>query len=205
LERRIEMKALPRLGLLVVLALVASACVVAGPAQATTIHPDSTKVSGQAGNFKLVYGVFSVACNTSTATGTTGVSSASLSLVVGFSDTSGGCPTNIMAVSCTIAGGTMTFAATATGGGSGTAKLTIDSPGYTINCGSGFCVITIAGQTSGSTVATFATGTDALEISAFPTVTRTGIGGALCGAASGTAKLTASYSVTPTNLTITNP
>jgi hypothetical protein len=194
-----------RLGLLNLL-IAAAVVVVAGPAGATTIHPDSTKVSGQASNFKFAYGAFSAACNTSTAAGTTGVSAANLSLTVTFSDTSGGCPTNQMAVSCTISGGTMTLAATATGSGNGTAKLTIDSPGYTLSCGSGFCVIAIGAQTSSSTPAvTFATGTDALEINAFVTVTRTGLGGALCGAASGTAKLTAIYTVTPTNLTITNP
>ena len=64
------MKAFPKVGLLVVVALLAAAAM-ATTAQATTINPAGTAVSGVASNPTLTYGIATVTCNTGTADGNT--------------------------------------------------------------------------------------------------------------------------------------
>ncbi len=68
------MKKASKFGLLFAVALVTCAAFAAG-AQAVSISPDSTTITGTADNPTLNYGSRIVACDTGTATGTTGVGS----------------------------------------------------------------------------------------------------------------------------------
>jgi hypothetical protein len=63
------MKTFPKAGLLVVVALLATAAA-ATSAQAVSINPNNTAVSGLANNSSLTYGVAFISCDTATANGT---------------------------------------------------------------------------------------------------------------------------------------
>jgi hypothetical protein len=71
------MKSFPKVGLLVVVALLAAAAV-ATSAQAVSINPDNTAVSGISHNSNLTYGAAFVSCDDATADGNTGLDSPSI-------------------------------------------------------------------------------------------------------------------------------
>jgi hypothetical protein len=194
------MKALSKGGLLLAVSLVASLAIAAGAQAQTTIEPAATAVSGTAANPTLTYGTATVKCNTGTASGTTKSPKATnIDLTVAFS---GNCNINGLAATVTC---------------SGTVNLVADEAKFgvtsgTINLNSGFtCTINVSGvcqvdvegpQTTGS-VGTLSEGATTLTATVAVSATRTG--SSLCGPASGPGSFTASYNVTPANLTVTSP
>jgi hypothetical protein len=78
------MKAVSKLGLLLAVALVACTAVAVG-AQAQTINPDNTTITGTATSPTLDFEGTIVRCDTGTATGTTGTDSAIVNVALTFS------------------------------------------------------------------------------------------------------------------------
>jgi hypothetical protein len=206
-ERTYSMKSIT-LGPLAVALLIIASMTFAGPAGATTILPAKTAVSGLAPDWTLTYGGSNFTCTKSTAIGTTAnPASASLSLTFDFYGTCTGFG-NTYFVTCN---GTTTFAANATGGGTGNGRLALDT-GFTCSVtvkvfGSSVCSLTFTGpQTLAGNGTTFTAATTKLNLIAGGiAATRDAGGSALCGPASATASMTATYNFTPTTLTITNP
>jgi hypothetical protein len=192
------MKAFPKVGLLVLVALLAAAAV-ATSAQAVSIDPADTAVSGLSGNSNLSYGVASVACDTATADGDTSSATPDriTNLALTFTD------------NCAVAG---VGAATVDCSGDVTliAESAVDDSG-TVNLNSGFqcvvttavCTITVAGpQTTQSGNTTLDEANDNLNADVDVQASRTG--SLLCGPTSGTATFSADYATSPSNLAI-NP
>jgi hypothetical protein len=196
------------LGALLIAGLVMASMTLAGPAGATTILPAKTAVSGFASDWALTYGGSTIPCSKSTATGTTAnPATAHLSLTMDF----GGTCANFGNTYFVVCNGTVTFAANATGSGNGNGNFALDT-GFTCSItakvfGSSICSLTFTGpQTLTGTGTTFTASTTRLNVVAGSiSVTKDPGGSALCGPASATSSMTATYNITPTNLTITNP
>jgi hypothetical protein len=192
--------------------LLAASMAVASMANATTILPANTAVSGKATDATLTYGGSNITCTNSTATGTTSSpASASLSLVVDFNGTCSGFG-NTATIVCTAgAGSTITLHANATGSGNGDATVTLDTGFHcsiTIKVfGSSICSITISGKQILSALKSVYNAATKVWHFLFGGIsaTKDAGGSALCGPASATASFSGTYAMTPTNLTITNP
>jgi hypothetical protein len=189
------MKAVSKTGLLLAVALV-SVCAMAASAQAVTITPVGTAVSGVAANPTFTYGGVPVTCDSGTAVGTTrNPASNAISLTLSFQGT---CRVAMILVATVTCKGNVTLRATSTGT-SGTFNL---DTGFTCTIDvSGVCNIDVEGpQLTGNT------GTlneAATSLTATVTLSGTRTGSSSCGMASGPGVFNASYAVTPTSLTIT--
>jgi hypothetical protein len=189
------MKAVSKTGLLLAVALV-SVCAMAASAQAVTITPTGTAVSGTAANPTLNYGGVPVVCDSGTAVGTTrSPASDAISLTVSFQGT---CRVASILVAVVTCSGNLTLRATGTGT-SGTVFL---DTGFTCTVNvSGVCNIDVEGPQSTGNTGTL--NEAATTLTATVTVNATRTGSSSCGAASGPGSFSASYNVTPTTLTIT--
>ena len=197
------MKGILKRGLLGSLALVIVFAVSAASAQAITIHPDNTAVSGTARNPVLTYNGITVNCDTGTASGRTGASVANVSLSLTFS---GNCRiSGVGAATVTCRGLVTLIATTADGRGGGNGTVSLDT-GFdcTIAAVGGLCRISVVGPQA--RLANRGTGltaaTTQLDMNVAVAATSNSV---LCGGTRGTATFAGTYSVTPTTLTITNP
>ena len=189
------MKAFPKAGLLVLVALLAIAAA-ATSAQAVSINPDNTAVSGLSGNSSLSYGVASVACDTATANGDTGLDSDRISnLALAFTDNCAVAGVGSATVDCD---GDVTLIAESAATDTGTVNL---NSGFQCVVTTAVCTITVAGpQTTQSGNTALDEANDNLNADVDVQASRTG--SILCGPTSGTATFTADYATTPGNLTI---
>lgn len=180
-------------GLLVVLALAISAA--SAQSASAVIHPDSTKITASSADGSFTYGVSTLACNTWTFQGSTGVSTSSTSGTLTITNSPAGCTSNV-GVTCFFTAGGLTVTITTSTATGGTGTLTT-AAAITYNCGTGFCVITIPAQGPKSSVTyTNATGNLNLNLTTIA-ATRAGTGGALCGPASGNMTVKGTFAVTP--------
>ncbi len=192
------MKAFPKVGLLVLVALLAAAAV-ATSAQAVSIDPDNTAVSGVSSNSNLSYGVAFVTCDNATADGNTGLDSDQITdLVLAFNTNCAVAGVGPATVDC-VGDVTLIAEADTPTGGTGTVNL---NDGFQCDVTTTVCTITVAGpQTTQSNNTTLNESTDNLNANVDVQASRTG--SLLCGPTSGTATFAADYATTPSNLTIT--
>jgi hypothetical protein len=189
------MKAFPKVGLLVLVALLAAAAV-ATSAQAVSINPDNTAVSGVSGNSSLSYGVAFVTCDTATADGNTGLDSASITdLALTFTDNCAVAGVGPATVDCV---GDVTLTAESAVTDTGTVDL---NDGFQCDVTTTVCTITVAGpQSTQSGNTALDEANDVLSADVDVQASRTG--SLLCGPTSGTANFTADYATSPSTLTI---
>ena len=189
------MKSFPKVGLLVLVALLAAAAV-ATSAQAVSINPDNTAVSGQSSNSNLSYGVAFVTCDNATADGNTGLDSDRISdLVLAFDTNCAVAGVGPADVACV---GDATLIAEDDTTDTGTVEL---NDGFECTVTTALCSITVAGpQTTQSGNTALDEANDILSANVDVAATRTG--SLACGPSSGTATFAADYSTTPSNLTI---
>jgi hypothetical protein len=189
------MKSVPKVGLLVVVALLAAAAIAAS-AQAQTINPDNTAVSGQSSNSNLSYGVAFVTCDNATANGNTGLDSDRISdLALQFNTNCAVAGVGPATVSCS---GDVTLIAESAATDTGTVNL---NSGFSCTVTTAVCSINVSGpQTTQSGNTALDEANDVLSASVDVQATRTG--SIACGPASGTATFAADYNTSPSTLTI---
>ncbi len=206
-------KAFSKVGLLVAVALLATAAV-ATSAQAVTINPDETAVSGVATDSSLSYGVATITCDTATADGTTGLDSDRITdLTLTFTDNCAVVGVAPATVACGTEDVTLIAQNDIPGssgppvvdpGGTGTVRLEGGSPeSGPFNCTvtTATCTVTVAGpQDTQDDNTELNESTDVL--SADVDVQATRVGNVLCGPSSGTGNFTANYATTPDTLSI---
>jgi hypothetical protein len=194
-QRKVGMKAFPKVGLLVLVALLATAAV-ATSAQAISINPDNTAVSGVATDSALTYGVAFVTCDNATADGTTGLDSDRISdLVLAFDTNCAVAGVGPADVTCT---GDVTLIAENASTDRG--KVDLNS-GFRCDVVTTLCTITVQGpQTLASNTVGLNESTDVLNANVGVAATR--VGSSLCGPASGNGSFQANYATSPSNLTI---
>jgi hypothetical protein len=202
------MKAFPKAGLLLAVALLATAAA-ATSAQAIDINPDNTPVVGEAVDPTLTYDQTVVVCDEGSAVGTTGSGTdPSIDVELAFGPNPGGCTVNN-------AGATTDCSEMdPTTGNGGAEILAIDAIDdiATANLNDEFscvvtvpftCTITVAGPQDPDdpdSVLDVDEAADTIDASVTVNATRTGTG--FCGPAAGPATFTALYNVMPDNLTI---
>jgi hypothetical protein len=181
-------------GLTLVVAL-ASVCVIAASAQAVTITPAGTAVSGTATGPALTYGGTSITCNSSTAVGTTkSPASDAISLTLTFQ---GGCMIGILNATFSCPDSITLIAS----GAATSVTFNLDT-GFTCTIFViGVCNIDIEGPQNTGNTGTLNEATTVLTATVTVNATRTGA--KVCGPASGVALFSASYNLTPTTLAIT--
>jgi hypothetical protein len=189
------MKAFPKVGLLVLVALLAAAAV-ATSAQAVSINPDNTAVSGLSGNSNLTYGVAFVTCDTATANGNTGLDSDRITdLALTFTDNCAVAGVGPATVDCV---GDVTLIAEDATNDTGTVEL---NDGFQCDVTTAICSITVAGpQTTQSGNTALDEANDVLSANVNVQASRTG--SLACGPSSGTATFAADYGTSPSTLTI---
>jgi hypothetical protein len=185
------MKAFPKVGLLVLVALLATAAV-ATSAQAVTINPDNAAVHGQASNSNLTYGVAFVSCDNATADGNTGLNSDRITnLALQFDTNCAVAGVGPATVSCS---GTATLIAQHDTPIGGTGAVNLNT-GFQCVVTTAVCSITVSGpQTTQNDNVTLDEANQVLSANVGVQATRTGL--AACGPASGTATFAADYDVT---------
>jgi hypothetical protein len=192
---------------IVALIVAALASVAAIPANAATILPAGTAFSGFASNWTFTYGGDDITCSKSTLLGST-AKPASNSLVVAMDayHTCAGFGNTAMVI-CNP--NNMTLHATAIGSGDGDFTVSLPSNfrcSITIKVfGSSICSLTYAGPQTSAAGSVFDAATTNLSLSVIGGATKDAGGSSLCGAADDLVVLSATYTVTPTNLTVTNP
>jgi hypothetical protein len=193
------MKTFPKVGLLVVVALLAAAAV-ATSAQAVSIDPDNTAVSGLSGNSNLTYGVAFVTCDTATADGNTGLDSDRITdLALTFTDNCAVAGVGPATVDC-VGDVTLIAQSDTPTGGTGTVNL---NDGFECVVTTAVCSITVAGpQTTQNGNTTLNESTDNLNANVGVQASRTG--SLACGPSSGSASFQADYATSPSTLQI-NP
>jgi hypothetical protein len=190
------MKAFPKVGLLVLIALLAAAAV-ATSAQAVSINPAPAAVSGQSSNSSLSYGIASVACDNATANGNTTTTTPDRisNLALAFNTNCAVAGVGSATVNCS---GTATLIAQSAATDTGTVNL---NTGFQCVVTTALCTITVAGpQTTQDNNTALDEANDNLNANVDVQASRTG--STLCGPASGTATFAADYHTTPANLTI---
>jgi hypothetical protein len=189
------MKASSKLSLLIVVAVLATAAV-ATAAQAVTINPDNTAVTGEADFPTLDYQGVTVVCDTGTAAGNTGTDSDRITdLALEFF---GNCSVAGILAADVQCDGTVTLIAQNATTDSGTVEL---NNGFICEVTTDLCVIRVEGpQTTDPGNVTLNESSDVL--SANVNVDATNEGNELCGPPEGEGNFTADYATTPSNLTI---
>jgi hypothetical protein len=188
-------KSFPKVGLLALVALLAAAAV-ATSAQAVSINPDNTAVSGVSDNSNLSYGVAFVTCDNATANGNTGLDSDSVpDLALAFDTNCAVAGVGPATVDCV---GDVTLVAEDAVNDNGTVNL---NDGFECTVTTALCSITVAGpQTTQSGNTALDETNDVLSADVDVAATRTG--STLCGPSSGTATFAADYATSPSDLTI---
>jgi hypothetical protein len=189
------MKTFPKAGLLVVVALLATAAA-ATSAQAVSINPDNTAVSGLSSNSSLTYGVAFISCERATADGNTGLDSDRISdLALTFTQNCAVAGVGPATVDCV---GDVTLIADPDADDTGTVEL---NDGFQCVVTTATCTVTVEGPQTTQPKNTFLDeANDVLSADVDVQATRTG--NILCGPASGTGNFTADYATSPANLTI---
>jgi hypothetical protein len=189
------MKAFSKVGLLAAVALLATAAV-ATSAQAVTINPDNTPVSGTSDNMHISYGVLSPSCDTATMDGNTSLDSDRITdLALAFTDNCSVAGVGSLEVDCV---GDVTLIADPAADDTGTLEL---NEGFQCAFTTPYCTITVEGpQTTHPKNTELNEGHAVLNANWALQATRSGSN--WCGPASGTANFTAEYAMTPDNLTI---
>jgi len=186
-----------RCGVLLAVALMASAAIAAGAQAQAVWSPDNTWVFGNSGDPVLAYEGTTVSCDSSTLSGATGVSSPNLDLEQQFF---GNCAAGGLdaTVDCAEADA-LRLVALDPVDNTGTVDL---KPGYScIVTVTGVCTISVAGPQSDVGVFVLDEATDVLTIDvANAAATRSG--SSLCGPASGTAVFADDYLMSPSELAI---
>ena len=186
------MKALPKVALLALVALLATAAV-ATSVQAVSINPDNTAVSGTSSNSAFSYGIAFVSCDNSTADGTTGLDSDRITdLVLAFDTNCAAAGVGPATVNCV---GDVTLIAN----GDDTFTVILNS-GFRCDFITSICTITIAGPQTAQGSAVLDEANDVLHVDVDVQATRTG--SAACGPASGLMHISIEFDMTPSNLTI---
>ncbi len=192
------MKTFPKAGLLVVVALLATAAA-ATSAQAVSIDPDNTAVSGLSNDSSLSYGVAFITCDTATADGNTDHATMGsdriTNLALTFTDNCAIAGVGPATVDCV---GDVTLTAESAVTDTGTVDL---NDGFQCDVTTTVCTITVAGpQSTQSGNTALDEANDVLSADVDVQASRTG--SLLCGPTSGTANFTADYATSPSTLTI---
>jgi hypothetical protein len=183
------MKTFPKVGLLVVVALLATTAA-ATSAQAVSINPDNTAVSGLATNSSLTYGVAFISCDTATANGNTGLDSDRISdLALTFTDNCAVAGVGPATVDCV---GDVTLIADPDADDTGTVEL---NEGFQCVVTTSVCTVTVAGPQTTQPKNTFLDEANQV-LSADVEVQASRTGSLLCGPASGTGSFSADYAIT---------
>jgi hypothetical protein len=186
------MKTFPKAGLLVVVALLATAAA-ATSAQAVSIDPDNTAVSGLSNDSSLSYGVAFITCDTATADGNTDHATMGsdriTNLALTFTDNCAIAGVGPATVDCV---GDVTLIADPDADDTGTVEL---NDGFQCVVTTATCTVTVAGPQTTQPKNTFLDeANQVLEADVDVQATRTG--NILCGPAAGTGNFTANYDVT---------
>ena len=183
------MKTFRRIGLLVVVALLATAAA-ATSAQAVTISPDNTGIHGLATNSSLTYGAAFISCNTATADGNTTLDSDRISdLALTFTDNCAVAGVGPATVDCV---GDVTLIADPDADDFGTVDL---NEGFECVVTTAVCTVTVSGPQSTQPKNTFLDEANQV-LEADVTVNATRTGSLLCGPAAGEGAFTADYAIT---------
>jgi hypothetical protein len=183
------MKAFPKAGLLVVVALLATAAA-ATSAQAVTISPDNTGIHGLATNSSLTYGVAFISCDRATADGNTTLDSDRISdLALTFTENCAVAGVGPAEVTCD---GTVTLIADPAADDFGTVEL---NEGFQCVVTTAVCTVTVVGPQTTQPKNTFLDEANQV-LEADVTVRATRTGSFLCGPAEGDGAFTADYAIT---------
>jgi hypothetical protein len=186
------MKTFPKAGLLVVVALLATAAA-ATSAQAVSINPNNTAVSGLANNSSLTYGVAFISCDTATANGTidhlTWGSDRIGDLALTFTDNCAVAGVGPATVDCV---GDVTLIADPAADDFGTVEL---NEGFECVVTTSVCTVTVRGPQTTQPKNTFLDEANQV-LEADVTVHATRTGSFLCGPAEGDGAFTADYAIT---------
>ena len=186
------MKAFRRIGLLAVVALLATTAA-ATSAQAVSINPDNTSVSGLSNNSSLTYGVAFATCDTATADGTINHAAWGSDRISDLALTFTG--------NCAIAGvgpatvdcvGDVTLIADPAADDFGTVEL---NEGFQCDVTTAVCTVTVAGPQTTDPRNTFLDEASQV-LSANVEVQASRTGSLLCGPESGPGSFTADYAIT---------
>ena len=194
------MKSVPKVGLLVAVALLAAAAMATSAQAALTINPAGVAVHGDASSPTLSYGVATIRCDTGTADGNTSdpASDTISDLALAFS---GNCAVVGVAPANVACDGTVSLVAQSNDSSTqnlGTVNL---NDGFSCVVTTALCTVTVAGpQTTQDGNTNLNEDTDELSSDVDVQASRTG--SSLCGPASGTGNFTANYLTTPTDLTV---
>jgi hypothetical protein len=183
------MRTFPKAGLLVVVALLATAAA-ATSAQAVTINPTDTGIHGLATNSSLTYGVAFISCDTATADGNTSSATPDRisDLALTFTDNCAVAGVGPADVTCD---GTVTLTADPAADDTGTVDL---NEGFQCVVTTSVCTVTVAGPQTTQPKNTFLDEANQV-LSADVTVHATRTGSFLCGPAEGDGAFTADYDV----------
>jgi hypothetical protein len=192
------MKAFPKVGLLTVVALLATAAM-ATSAQAISINPPETAVSGLASDSSLTYGVAFVTCDRATADGTTNpagpTSDRIENLALTFTENCAVLGVGPATVDCV---GDVTLIAQDATAKTGTVNL---NEGFSCTVTTETCTINVSGpQTTQDGNTVLDETNDVLSSNVEIQATREG--NIACGPSSGTGSYSANYATSPSNLTI---
>jgi hypothetical protein len=202
------MKAFPKVGLLALVALLAAAAMATSAQAQLTINPPGVAVSGTTTNSTLTYGVATVTCDTGTADGNTSdPPSASITdLSLAFF---GNCAVAGVGAATVTCQGFVTFMAlgnVSATNNPGALRLNAanepasGNPVFRCDATTALCTITVQGPRNLTGTVNFNEDTDELTVNVNMQASRAG--SVACGPTSGTANFTATYGVTPSNLTI---
>jgi hypothetical protein len=183
------MKTFPKAGLLVVVALLATAAT-ATSAQAVTISPDNTGIHGLATNSSLTYGVAFISCDRATADGNTTLDSDRISdLALTFTDNCAVAGVGPATVDCV---GDVTLIADPAADDTGTVEL---NDGFQCVVTTSVCTVTVTGPQTTQPKNTFLDETNQV-LEADVTVHATRTGSVLCGPTEGDGAFSADYAIT---------
>jgi hypothetical protein len=183
------MRTFPKAGLLVVVALLATAAA-ATSAQAVTINPTDTGIHGLATNSSLTYGVAFISCDRATADGNTSSTTPDRigDLALTFTENCAVAGVGPADVTCD---GTVTLIADPDADDTGTVDL---NEGFQCVVTTSVCTVTVSGPQTTQPKNTFLDETNQV-LQADVTVRATRTGSFLCGPAEGDAAFTADYDV----------
>lgn len=188
------MKASSKVGLLAVVALLATAAV-ATSAQAATFNPDNTAVSGTSSNFTLTYGGATIECPSVSFAGNTGLDSDRITDIPFQFEA----PCSFGGLEATTdCSGTVTLVADPDADDTGAFEL---DEGFHCDFSTAICTVTVAAPQTTPPKNTFLDeANDVLSVDWELQAARAG--SVVCGPASGTMRITADFAMAPANLTI---
>jgi len=201
-------KTFPKVGLLAVVALLATAAM-ATSAQAVTINPDNTQISGHSTDSSLSYGVATIRCDQATADGTTGLDSDRITnLALQFFDNCAVVGVAPAEVACE---GYVTLIARSNDSSTvnrgwirlnGADEPELGDPAFKCVVTTSLCEVTVQGPQNTTPDPNTNLNEDTDVLNASVNVQASRIGNTLCGPSSGTANFTANYATTPDTLSV---